>query len=338
MVTEALSGPAGTLSLPDALPVLPIRGTVVFPFIIVPLLVGQPRSIQLIDDVMRGERLLTLAAQTNDKVDQPGPADLRHVGTAGVVHQLVRTSEGALRVVIQGLERVRLVDFLATEPYLVARAELWPDRASAGVEIDALRRAAIDLFRRLVGLADDLPGETAAAAEKLADPRHVCYLIASVAPLTPAVRQEILELDPLEAKLRRLIELLQEEIAVRELGQKITVDTQQRLSKQQHDYYLREQLRAIQRELGEGEDDPELAQLRGQLADAGLPDEARREADRELARLTALPQASPEYGLIRTYLDWMVSLPWNILSGGNIDVARAGRVLDEDHYDLEKIK
>src|SRR6266850_1660272 len=263
MVAEAPSSPSHELTIPDALPVLPLQGgMVVLPLAVVPLLVGQPRSVQLIDDLMRKDRLVVLVAQRTEQTDQPTPDDLYRVGTAAIVHQLARLPDGTLRVVVQGLERVRLLDFVATEPYVVARVELFPDHSTPGVEIEALRRAAVDLFKRLVALVDELPAETANAAEALPDATQVAYLIASVIPIAPATRQELLELDPLEAKLRRIIELLQNEVSVRELGQKITAETQQRMSKSQKDFFLREQLRSIQRELGEGDDNAELAELR----------------------------------------------------------------------------
>lgn len=329
---------AATLSIPDALPVLPLRGgMVVLPLAVTPLLIGQPRSVQLVDDVMRRERLLVLVAQRTDK-DQPGPDDLYRVGTAAIVHQLARVADGTLRVVVQGLERVRLLDFIATEPYFVARVELAPDQVAPGIQVEALRRAAVDLFRRLAALVDEIPNETANAAESLQDARQVAYLIATLAPLPAATRQELLELDPLEAKLKRLIELLQHELTIRELGHKITAETQERMSRTQRDFFLREQLRSIQHELGEGEDNAEIAQLRRRLQEAALPDEARGEAERELERLASIPPASPEYGMIRTYLDWMVNLPWTVSTGGDIDVHRAREVLDADHYDLDKIK
>ena len=197
----------------------------------------------------------------------------------------------------------------------------------------------MEIFRRLVAVSPELPDELAAAAENVTDPRHVAYLIASVVPLDVAVRQEILELDPVTAKLRRLIDLLQRELAVRELGRKITTDTEERLSKKQREFYLREQLRSIQRELGEDEGgDTQVAELRRRIEEAGLPEEARREAERELSRLAGIPPASPEHGMIVTYLEWMASLPWSKLAGGTIDIHRARQVLDEDHFDLEKIK
>mgnify|MGYP005841335719 CR=1 FL=1 len=326
-------------SIPGRLPVLPLRGgMVVFPFAIVPLLVGQPRSVQLIDDVMREDRLLVLVAQRGEDRETPGPDEVHRVGTVGVIHQLLRAPDGTLRLVVQGIERVRLLDFESTEPYLVARIAAYPDEVTPGMETDALRLAVVDLFRRLVGLADELPNELGATAESLADPRQVAYLVAATAPMPPATRQDLLELDPLNAKLRRLVELLQHDLAIRELGQRITAQTQERMSKAQREFYLREQLRSIQRELGEGEEASEAAALRRRIEEANLPEEARREAERELNRIESMPPASPEYGIIRTYLDWMASLPWHTLTGGEIDVRRARQVLDEDHYDLEKVK
>jgi ATP-dependent Lon protease len=185
---------------------------------------------------------------------------------------------------------------------------------------------------------DGLPDEMATVAESLADPRQVAYLVASTVPLDGATRQELLELDPIDAKLRRWVDLLQHAISVRELGQKITSDTTERMSKAQREFFLREQLRSIQQELGEGEDGEDTVDLRQRLEAAGLPEEARKEAERELSRLSSIPQASPEHGMIRTYIEWMIDLPWNIESGGEIDVKHAQEVLDEDHYDLEKIK
>ena len=182
-----------------------------------------------------------------------------------MIHQLARAADGTLRIVVQGLERIRVVDYVRTEPYLVARVTPAPDRDVQGTEADALRRAAVDLFKRVVGLAGDLPDEVAVAAENLTDSRQVAYLIAAVTPLEPAVRQEILEIDPVDAKLRRLVDLLQRDLAVRELGQKITTETQERLSKTQREYYLREQLRSIQKELGEGEEADESAELRQRI-------------------------------------------------------------------------
>jgi ATP-dependent Lon protease len=239
----------------------------------------------------------------------------------------------------QGIERIRLLDGIANKAYLVGRVEVAPDQTAQTTEVDALRRAVVDVFRRLVEASPELPDELAVTATNFADPRHVVYFVASVLPLDLATRQALLEMDPVAAKLSRLVDVLQRELAVRELGRKITSDTEERLSKSQREFYLREQLRSIQRELGESDGgDGQGAELRRRIEEAGLPDEARREAERELGRLASIPQSLPEYGMIVTYLEWLASLPWNKLGGGTIDVVLARRVLDEDHFDLEKIK
>ncbi len=321
------------------LPVLPLRGgVVVFPLAVLPLVVGQPRSVKLVDDIMRGERLIAIVTQKKDDVELAGPNDVYTVGTAATIHQLFRAPDGNLRLVVQGLERIRIREFTSTEPYLVARVEPAPEEPSAGVEAEALRRAAVDLFTRLAGYVDEIPDELVAAAENLGEPLQVVYLVAASAPLGAVARQELLEMENVEAKLRRLIEVLQHEVAVRELGRKITSETRERMSRAQREYYLREQLRSIQQELGEGEEASDLNELRASIEKAHLPEEARREAERELTRLASVPAASPEHSIIRTYLEWMGSLPWDTTTGGEIDVRHAREVLDEDHYDLDKIK
>jgi ATP-dependent Lon protease len=329
----------GDLRIPDAVPILPLRDAVVLPLMALPLAVGEPRSVRLVDDVMRGNRLLGLVAQRDPNVEPAAVGDLRQMGTVGVIHQFARAPDGSVRVMIQGLERVRVGDVVSTEPYLVARVEAAPEAEAQGTEVDALRRAVIDIFRRLVEASPDLPDGLAGAVEGVTDPRHLVYFVASVMPLDVAVRQEILEMEGIPAKLRRVVDLLQREVAVRELGRKITSETEERLTKKQREFYLREQLRSIQRELGEeAAADSHAVELRRKIEEAGLPEEARREADRELARLETVPPASPEHGMIITYLEWMADLPWNKLGGGAIDVRRAREVLDEDHFDLEKVK
>jgi ATP-dependent Lon protease len=327
-------------TIPDALPVLPLRDTVIFPLTAVPLAVGQARSIQLVDDVMRGNRLLGLVAQPDPAIEQAGPDDVYRVGTVGVIHQLARVPDGTVRLMVQGVERIRILDWRSTEPYLVARVTPAPDVMARGTEVDALRQAVLDVFRRLVEVSPELPDELATGAANVVDPRHVVYFVAALSPIEPRARQELLELDQVTDKLRLLIQLLQRELAVRELGRKITSDTQERLSKTQREYYLREQLRSIQRELGDEQSgsSTEVADLRRRIEEAGLPEEARREAERELTRLASISAASPEHGMIVTYLEWMASLPWQKESGGRIEIPHARAVLDEDHFDLEKIK
>jgi ATP-dependent Lon protease len=321
------------------LPVLPLRDLVVFPLTAVPLAIGQPRSLKLVDDVMRGNRVLGLVAQRDASKESAGPDDLHRIGTVGVIHQLARVADGTLRLMIQGLERIRIVGWMGTEPYLVARVEVAREEFAPDTEVDALRQALIDIFRKIIATPPERPEELVTTAESIPDARHVAYFIASVVPLETATRQELLELEPLVAKLRRLVDVLQHHLAVRELGRKITSDTEERLSKKQRDFYLREQIHSIQKELGDEDDsDGGVAELRRRIEEAGLPEEAKREAERELTRLAGLSPSSPEHGMITTYLDWLASLPWSRLAGGLIDIHRAREVLDQDHYDLEKIK
>jgi ATP-dependent Lon protease len=333
------TAPPGDFTIPDALPILPLRDAVMLPLTAVPLAVGQPRSVRLVDDVMRGNRLLALVAQRDAGREPATVGDLHPMGTVGMIHQLARVPDGSIRIMVQGIERFRLLDLIGTEPYLVGRITPAPEPIGETTDAEALRLAAVEVFRRLVEATRELPDDLAAGVATVTDPRHVVYFIASVVPLDLAVRQELLELSPLTAKLRRLIDVLQREVAVRELGRKITTDTEERLSKTQREYYLREQLRSIQRELGESEaTDAGAAELRRRIEEARLPEDARREAERELSRLASIPPASPEHGMIVTYLEWMASLPWNTLAGGRIDIGRAREVLDQDHYDLEKVK
>jgi ATP-dependent Lon protease len=276
---------------------LPLQdGTIVYPLAVVPLAIGQPQVIQLIDDTMRRDQLIVTVAQRRNDVATPGPDDLYRIGTVAIIHQVARGGDGSLRILLQGLQRVRMVDIVQANPYLVARLEPVPD------------------------------------AEKLTDRRELVYLVASTLPFDRHARQELLEVDPVDAKLHRLVELLQR------LDQRITSDLQQKMTKTQRDYFLRQQGLSTQESQGGAEGESDVADLRRRFEEARLPEAARREVERELNRLASTPLASPAYGLIRTYLDWMLSLPWEQLTGGEIDMVRAKQVLDEDHYDLEKIK
>jgi ATP-dependent Lon protease len=243
-------------------------------------------------------------------------------------------------VAVQGLERIRLHEYVAVQPYLMARVELYPDSPETGLEVEALRRTVADQFRHLVELSPTLPDELAVAATNVDDPRALAYLIAnSNSQMDLELRQEILELNPVSAKLQRLTRFLTREIEVLEVGRRIQGQAREEIDKTQREYILREQLRAIQRELGEeDEQQAEVKELRSRLDEAGLPPEVRKQADRELSRLEKLPPVSPEHSVIRTYLDWIASLPWSTSTGAEIDVPRARQILDEDHYDLEKIK
>jgi ATP-dependent Lon protease len=327
------------ISLPEVLPILPLKETVVYPLTLTPLGVGQERSIHLIDDVMRSNRLVGLVAQKSASIDLAGPDDTFRLGTAARIARMLRAPDGTIQIIAQGLERIRILEYTEERPYLKARVEPAPEIVEDDMELEALKRNAVQLFQRMVSLVQSLPKEPALAALNIEDPRQVLYLIANSVQMDFEFSQELLELDSVLEKFRRLTQFLTKELEVLELGKKIQSQAQEEMGKAQREYFLREQLKAIQKELGEeSEEAATINQLREKIEQAGMPEEAHKEAMRELSRLEKLPAASPEYSVIRTYLDILVSLPWNKSTGKKIDVAYARQVLDEDHYDLEKIK
>jgi ATP-dependent Lon protease len=324
------------------LPVLPLKNTVVYPHVLVPLQVGRPRSLQLLEDLPPGERLLAVAAQLEEDVEEASWEELHHVGTVIRIEHLLKLPDGTVQLAVRGLERVRLRRAVQEHPYLVAEVGAFRerlDRSRRELAREALTRSAVASFQQLVAIAPYLPGELLGAALNLDDPLQLAYFIANHIRLSVEQRQEILELPAPRGKLERLLALMAHELEVLELGRKIQSQAEQSIGRSQREYFLREQLKAIQQELGEQDQDAaEIADLRRRIDGTGLPTEARREADRELGRLERIPSASPESSVIRTYLDLMVSLPWNVSTEGELDVARAREVLDADHYDLDKVK
>jgi ATP-dependent Lon protease len=331
--------PSQLEELPAELPVLPLKDTVVFPDSMTPLAIGQERSIRLVDDVIGGERLLALVTVRDPEVEAPGWSDLHGIGTAAIVHKMIRVPDGTLRILVQGLRRIHLDEPVADEPYLVARFSVVPDEEEGSTELEALMRNAQSLFGQIIGLAPYLPEELQIAAANVADAGALCNLVASTLRLKTEEKQQILETADAEERLREITKILNRELEVFELGTKIQSQVQSELEKGQREFFLRQQLKAIQEELGEG--DPEQAEaneLRERLDALELPEEVRKAADRELLRLERLPAAAAEYGVIRTYLDWIATLPWGVTTPDDLDLDRARQILDEDHYDLDKVK
>jgi ATP-dependent Lon protease len=325
--------------LPAALPVLPLKQLVPYPDTLTPLAVGQPRSIRLVNDVLSGERTLALVASREPEADEPGPEQLYDVGVAGIVARMLKVPDGTIRILVQGTERVRLGDYAAEEPYLVARIEPLPDVFEPSPEIEALTRNVQRTFTEIIEQIPYLPEELQLAVTNIEDPSALSHLIAGALRISTAEKQELLELVDVGKRLRRLSEILARELEVIQLGSKIQSQVQSEINKGQREYYLREQLKAIQQELGEAdEQQAEINELRERLEAANLPEHARRQADRELGRLERLPPAAAEYGVIRTYLEWLVELPWSVITEDNLDIAHAREVLDADHYDLDKVK
>ena len=329
----------GDRPLPPALPVLPLKEMVAYPDTLTPLAVGQERSVKLIDDVLSGERTLVLVASRDPEIEEPGPDQLYDVGVAGVVARMLKVPDGTIRILVQATERVRLGEFIAERPYLVARIEQLPDEVEPSPELEALTRNVQRTFSEIIEQIPYLPEELQLAVTNIDDPSALSHLIAGALRITVEEKQELLEETDVTRRLRRLSEILARELEVIQLGSRIQSEVQSEMEKGQREYYLREQLKAIQRELGEeDETQAEVNELRERIAEANLPEHAQKAADRELSRLERLPPAAAEYGVIRTYLEWLVELPWSMTTTDDLDIGHAREVLDADHYDLEKVK
>jgi ATP-dependent Lon protease len=329
----------GELEIPSTLPVLPLKDTVVFPQSVSPLAIGQERSVKLVDDVVAGERMLALVTVRNSDAEEPDWDDLYEIGTAAVVHKMIRVPDGSLRILVQGIGRIRLQRRVQDEPYLVGEFEEVPDIAEETPELEALTRSVQNEFSRLISQVPYLPAELELAAANVDDPSALSHLVASTLRLKTEDKQALLEEEDVAARLRAILAILNRELEVVELGSKIQSQVQSEMEKGQREFFLRQQLKAIQDELGEGdEQQAEINELRERVEEKNLPEEARKAAEREVARLEKLPPAAAEYGVIRTYLDWILSLPWTETTEDNLDLDRARHILDEDHYDLEKVK
>jgi ATP-dependent Lon protease len=325
--------------VPRELPLLPLRETVVFPESMTPLAIGQERSIRLIDEVVAGDRMLALVTARDPEQEQPGFDDLYDVGTAAVVHKMIRVPDGTLRVLVQGLRRVRLVRQVQADGYLIGEFEEVPDELVETPELEALTRNVQSLFGRIIGLVPYLPEELQLAAANVDDASALCHLVASTLRIKTDEKQRLLELVDVEERLREVSRILNRELEVFELGTRIQTQVQSEIEKGQREFFLRQQLKAIQDELGEGDPErAEIEELRDRLNEQTVPEHVREAAERELGRLERLPAAAAEHGVIRTYLEWILTLPWSESTQDDLDLDRAREVLDEDHYDLDKVK
>ena len=326
-------------TIPDELAMLPLRGVVVYPVTFQALSVGQPRSIQLVDDATVKKQVIGLVTALDAENEEPGPEDVYKVGVAANIHRMIKAPDGTIRLLVQGIERVRIEEWIADEPYLKARVSPLPDVVEESLEVEALMRNAVDLLRRLVSLVSQLPDELLMAALNLDDPRQLVYFIATNIRMEIPDAQAILETDSVREKLLKLTSIMTKELEVLELGRKIQTEAQSEMEKMQRDYFLREQLKAIKKELGEEDEQTvEVEEYRTKIAQAGMSEEAEKEAHRELSRLEKMPPQAAEYSVIKTYLDWLTDMPWQAATEDQLDIAHARGVLDEDHYDLEDIK
>jgi ATP-dependent Lon protease len=329
----------GPLPLPEALPVLPLRDSVAFPDTITPLAVGQPRSIKLIDDVLGGNRMLVMVASRDPELEEPTPNDLYRVGVVGVVERMVKVPDGTLRILVQATQRVRLEEFVSDRPYLNARITEMPDEVERSPKLEALSRNVQRTFSEIVEQIPYLPEELQLAVANIDDPSALAHLIAGALRVETAEKQELLEEVDVAKRLRHLSQILARELEVVQLGTQIQTQVQSEVDKGQREFFLRQQLKAIQDELGEEDEQvAEVKELQEKIEAANLPEEARKAADRELGRLAKLPPAAAEHGVIRTYLEWLIELPWAKETTDNLDIRHAKRVLNADHYDLEDVK
>jgi len=337
--TDPENRPQPKNDIPSELPILPLRNTVAFPFSMMPLSVGIPRSVNLVNDALKGDRLIGLVGMKYPEIEEPLPGQTYEVGTIAKVEHVTRSADNSLQVIVQGIERFRIDYWMADKPYLKAHIAIAPDKIEKDLELDALQRSLRELAQQVVALSPKFPKEVGDYLSQVKDPRYLVYLVASGIGLEVLKAQQILEIDSLKEKYRLLIGHLTREKEVLTIGKKIESEAREEMNKAQREYYLRQQLRAIQKELGESEPgQSEIDEYRLKIDDAALPEEALKEAERELKRLGGMSPQAAEYSVIKTYLDWLIDLPWSKTSEDQSDIGRARAVLDEDHYGLEDVK
>jgi ATP-dependent Lon protease len=325
--------------VPGELPILPLRGTVLYPDLILPIMVGRKKSVKLIDDAMDSDRIIGVLTQKKSEVEDPKEGDLYQVGVAALILRMIRELDGSQRVIVQGISRVKVKEYIQKEPYYKARVDTIEDKAEQGVEIEALMMNLKNLFQKAVELAPYLTAELGTMVSNIKSASILADLIASNLNVSTQEKQGILEIFDVRERLSRIHLLLNKEVQVLELGNKIQSQVKEDMDRTQREYYLREQLKAIKKELGElDEHSAEIKELKDRMKKAKMPADALAAAEKELDRLSKIPPASAEYTVARTYLDWLVELPWSVTTQDNLDIDNAQKILDEDHYDLEKVK
>jgi len=327
------------IMLPKELPILPTKELVVFPYLIAPLVITDKDYAKMIDEVLAGDKMIGLFAQKDPKVKKPGIDGIFHTGTVGTIIKLLRFPDNSIRFLVQGLARIRVKKVIREKPYIAARVERIEEKREFTMEIEALKRNILVLFEKVVSLAPYLPEDLQVSALNIEDPGRLSDMIATNLHLTIAQKEEILEAFDLKLRLERLTQFLNKELGILELSKKIQTEAASEMGEIQKKYILREQLKAIQKELGEGDAvTMEVEELRKKIEEANMTPEALEAAKKELDRLSKMNPAAAEYTVSRTYLDWLVSLPWQKSTQDLLDIKKARNVLDEDHYDLDQVK
>ncbi|MCL5266012.1 MAG: endopeptidase La [Chloroflexi bacterium] len=329
----------GEILMSAELPVLPVRDTVLFPRIVSPLFVGRERSVKAIEDAMNGERTIAVVAQIKPETQDITAGDVYTVGTEAVIGRVLKMPDGTTSILVQGQRRIRMHEFAQTDPYIKARFSPIDEVSDKTMAVEALMRAVLALFEKCVKLSSTLPDDAYVAAMNVDEPGWLADLVASTLDLSVAQRQDILEtIDPVE-RLQKINILLAKEFDVLQLENKIHTQVQQEVDKSQREYFLREQMKVIQKELGESDAlTRDVNALREKIANAAMPEDVAGKAEEELNRMASMPSASPEVAVIRTYLDWLVNLPWNKETQDNLDIGLAAVILDQNHYGLPKVK
>ncbi|HSR58267.1 MAG TPA: LON peptidase substrate-binding domain-containing protein, partial [Candidatus Binataceae bacterium] len=319
------------VEIPDVLPVLPLRGIVIFPGHIHPFLVSRSSSLKLIEDVGQSNRVIALAAQKNPEDENPSPEAVYHRATAVRILKMLRYPDQSVRVLVQGLARLELLEFVQSEPYFKAHVRRLADQVAPDKEVEALQAHLVSQFSKFVSLVPYLPDELQGIAMQFREPGRLTDLVASYLKIAVEEAQDLLSTVDVRQRLEKLIAILTREIELLELSHKIQSQVQTELNKNQREYYLRQQLKAIQKELGEGDSrSGELEELEKKVEAAKMPEDARKAADKELERLKMIPPESAEHTVVRTYLDWLVTLPWSVSTEDNLYIKHARGVLDED--------
>ena len=325
--------------IPAELPILPLRGTVAYPDLVMPLIVGRDRSIRLVDEANAGDKMIGIITQKNPDIEEPGIDDLYMIGTIATIMKMVKMVDGSQRIVVQGICRFKLVEFTSTEPHL--RAKILPifEEYQKDIEIDAMYINLKNLYKKAVEMAPYLSSELSQIASQMENPGNLVDLIGSTINISVAEKQEILEKIDLKERLKKVTILLNREVETLELSSRIQSHVKEGIDKTQREYYLREQLKAIQKELGETDDKmSEMEEIRKKILDARMPPDVQKIAEKELDRLSKMSNMSAEYTVSRTYLDWLTEIPWSQATEDNLNIKDASKILDEDHYDLTKVK
>ncbi len=328
----------GQSEIPNELPILPVTNFLIFPYVVAPLIISDEKRMALVNEALSDRKIIGLFAMKSKK-QESGEGDLYDIGTAAIILKMFRIPDGNMGLMIQGLSRIRLKQIVQVEPYLRGIMEILPEKEATGVKVKALVREVVEIFQQIVSMSPLLPDELGALVTNVENPGRLADIIASNLKIEISERQDILETLNIESRLTKLLGYLNKELELLKVGNKIQSEVKSKIEESQKEYFLREQLKAIQKELGEKDErTAEIEELKKQIEESAMPDEAREAAEKELKRLSMMPPQAAEYTVSRTYLDWLIGLPWNISTEDTIDVVRAKEILEEDHYDLEDVK